>query len=95
MPAAEGSAVEQAVGLKGGQTYSRSFYIPYDKVDPEVIKEARRNMVSYLTPVVARARAKKDRNYRIHTTAAFTSTYDVIVTGVVVVEPKNHRKEEI
>jgi len=82
------SAVMQTVNLKSGQTYSRSLYIPYERADPDIIRDARRTLMGYLTPVVARARKRKDRNYKVHTVATFTTTYDVIVTGIVCIEPR-------
>lgn len=82
------SSVDQAVGMKGNHTYSRSLYIPYERASPEKIRDARRTLVSYLTPVVARARLQRDRNYKIHTVATLTTTYDVIVTGVICIEPR-------
>lgn len=85
MQSVDGSAVDQTVRLKPGQTFSRSLFIPAWKVDPEEIRLARRRLVSYMTPVVARAREYKDRPYQVHTTTAFTKSYDVIVTGVVVI----------
>lgn len=80
------SAVSQVVGLKRGRAFSRSRYIPHMESDPEKIQRARQSLVSNLTPVVARARAHSDRNYRIHTMTTFTRNYDIVVTGVIVVE---------
>lgn len=90
------SAVTQVAGMKSGHAYSRSLYFPFEKADPDSITRARRNLVSYLTPVVARARRQRKRNYKIHTMASFTGiNYDVIVTGVIVIEPKRKQSEPL
>lgn len=88
MEVAEGSAVTQVVGLSKGNTFSRSLYLPSEKASPDAIKGARKTLANYLTSIVGRARAQKERRYKMHTTTAFTSEYDVVVTGVIVIEPK-------
>lgn len=82
---ADGSAVEQICEMKRGQTFSRAFFLPVGAT-PDEIKEARRNLTNYMAPVVARARKKRKRNYKVHTCTGFTDNYNVVVTGVITVE---------
>lgn len=81
----DGSSVFQILTMPSGGAYSRVQYIAADDVTPEEVQKARKKLNQYLTPIVGRAKKKKNRDYRIHTVAAFTRDYDVIVTGIIVV----------
>lgn len=77
------SAVDQVCDLEEGQAYSRSVVIPYGQ--GHRIPKARRDMNSNLAPVVARAKKRDGRNYKLYTTATFAGDYSAIVTGIIVI----------
>ena len=80
------SATSQVLALKPGQTFSRSRLIRRQELDDGVIAQTRKKIMSYLSPVVARAKQKDARTYGIHTAVAVTKDYDILVTGVIVLE---------
>ncbi len=86
MQPVDGSAVQQVVNLRPGQAFSRSRFIPLMEVDNNAILQAKKSIRSYLAPVVARALRVKKRDYSIHTCVAHTVNYDVVVTGIVLVD---------
>lgn len=86
MQSVDGSAVTQVISLGAGQAFSRARFIPLAEADDDAIKAARKTLMAYLSPVVARAKERREREYRVHTTVGFTRNYDVIVTGVIVAE---------
>jgi hypothetical protein len=79
----DGSAVNQVVGLKQGQVFSRAILIPLEEVDAERVRQARKDLMKYLSPVVARAKQRRNRNFQILTSVGQTREYDTVVTGVI------------
>ena len=93
MQGVDGSAVEQVVNLKPGAAFSRSLFFRLGEANAETITEARKTLMSYLSPVVARAKERRKRNYRVITSVAHTKDYDVVVTGIILRPEKKENNE--
>lgn len=77
------SAVQQVIGLKVGETYTKSVFIPADQFSPDLLKVTKRELNQNTTPIIARAREKVRKNYSIHGIHGFTSNFEVVVAMVV------------
>lgn len=78
------SAVDEVCNLEEGKAFSKSVVIPFGQ--GHRIPKARRDMHNALSPVVARAKQRDGRSYKLYTTATFAGDYSAIVTGVIVLE---------
>lgn len=86
---AEQSAVARTLGLKDGEAYGQVKFLRNHEASPDEIKTARKKLMRLMSPIISRASAKDGRSYRFYTTASFTPSYDVIVTGVIVVNDED------
>ncbi len=81
------SAVRQVASLAVGASYCRARFVPSFCVTPTRIKDAKRELMQSMSPVIARARLLSPANdYRAHTIHSFTRDYDVVVAVIVVRE---------
>jgi hypothetical protein len=94
MQAVDGSAVEQVANLRPGAAFSRSLFFPLGTANAERIATARKSLMSYLSPVVARAKERRPRNYRVITSVSHTKDYDIVVTGIILA-PKSREDDPI
>jgi hypothetical protein len=53
---------------------------------PHTIMNARRRITNHLTSIMSRARRHGDRGYKMHTATGLTLDYNVVVTGVIVID---------
>lgn len=93
MQSVDGSAVQQVVNLKPGAAFSRSLYFRLGEATADRIANARKNLMSYLSPVVARAKERRNRNYRVITAVSHTKDYDVVVTGIILAPLKKRSRD--
>lgn len=83
----EDSAAGNIAKLKKGEVFTRSTLIPMSRANANLIAAERDRLVKILSPVVARVKAKyRKRKLSMHTTHAFTRSYDVIVSASVLHE---------
>jgi hypothetical protein len=83
------SAISSATliaGLKPGEVFSRSIFLPTGRANKTRIARAKYRLTRILAPVIARVKKESSYNYSQHTTTAFTASYDVIVTASVLCE---------
>ena len=86
-PPDELSGPQQLLSLPLGGVYARAAVIPSNQIDGSAISTTLRTLSSTMSTAIIRARLERPgRNWRIHSTRAFTSSLDVIVTVAAIRE---------
>ena len=86
-PPDELSGPQQLLSLPLGGCYARAAVIPSNRIDGQTVSTTLRTLSSTMSTAIIRARSERPgRNWRIHSTRAFTSSMDVIVTVAAVRE---------
>lgn len=94
MPFNENSAAMNISSLDRGEVFTRSTLIPMTRANARQIAKERHRLVKLLSPVVARVEKQTRRKYSMHTTTAFTRSYDVIVSASVLCGIRHDKPEE-
>lgn len=76
----ENSAAMNISSLGADEVFTKSTFIPMKAANANRIGREKSRLNKLLSPVVARVREDDGNRYTMHTTVAFTRSYDVIVS---------------
>lgn len=92
----EESAAWNISRLRKGEVFTKSTLIPMNRTNADRIGEERERLVKLFSPVVARVKERKPAVLlSMHTTHAFTRSYDVIVSVSVLNEGRLKEEDEL